>query len=334
MIVSGHCGQVFSGDRFRYPAQGAEFLFDLIVGATALFVFISGFLFQRNLKEDFDYVPFLKKKAVNLLLPYGVVTAVYCLLAAASNEIHDPASQTTPLLFLSHYSEAFLLGSVGISFWYIPFIYALFMLSPLFVRTARAPTGIALTVAAAFFLVGLFVNRPTTSYILPVQQIAYFGPYFMAGMLCMRWRPQFEAFVSRPSTLAVSLLAAFVLAYLQMHYGQPGNLHGEPFEPIAFDYKYLQKLVLCIAICSILMRFEDKRMPALDLVASYSFGIFFLHEMVIGSLLGLHGVLPDLPENTYANLALSSAIVMGYTTVAVYAIKAVGGKRSKYLIGS
>lgn len=333
LIVAGHCGTTFSGDGFSSPSRGAEFLFDLVTGGTALFVFVSGFLFHHLLKDKFQYVPFLKKKAVSLLLPYAFVTATCSFVTIIILSDHGGNA----LLALGHLTYDLFhdlrFGAASNGLWYIPFIFALFMFSPFFVRAARMPAHATLTAGAVFFLVGLYINRSNATG-LPFQQIAHFGPYFMIGMICSRWRTQFEFVISKQSTAILATTAAVGFAYLQMRFGHPGQMVGAPFEPIAFDYKYLQKFALCIAFCSILIRFDSQRAPALDLVASYSFGIFFLHGSVIIGLANANLHNAFLPANAYANFLVSTLIVMTYTIAVVHAVKALAGKRSRYLIGA
>lgn len=333
LIVAGHSGFVFSGTGFRTPWQRIDFLFDLVTGGTALFVFVSGFLFHHCLRGEFLYVPFLKKKAVNLLLPYGVVTAATSIITISFYAAPAADAPALPLRILIDFLENFRFGLASGPLWYIPFIFGLFMFAPLFVFMARGPVIRTVLATGAFFLIGLFVNRAADTR-LPFQLIAHFGPYFMIGMVCSRWRQQFEDLISTRIVAALATAAAIGLAYLQMRFGYPGMMTGAPFEPIAFDFKYLQKFALCVAICSILIRFDSRPAPALDWIADISFGIFFLHGPVIVGLAKVESRYDFLTGYAYLDLAISTAIVLGYTAATVHGIKAMTGNRSKYLIGA
>ena len=61
-------------------------------GGTALFIFISGFLFQ-HLSKKFEYKNYLSKKWTNVILPYLFITV--------SNTLTDVVPTTTTLLLFS-----------------------------------------------------------------------------------------------------------------------------------------------------------------------------------------------------------------------------------------
>lgn len=73
LIVAGH-SYALAGVQL-----GSDFdniLSDLIKGATALFVFISGFLFDHVFGDRYSYRRFVLDRAKRLLVPYCVLTII------------------------------------------------------------------------------------------------------------------------------------------------------------------------------------------------------------------------------------------------------------------
>ena len=74
IIVAGHA--VVTLGRDAQPAQ-MDFLLDLLDNGTVLFVFIAGFLFE-HLSRKFEYRSYLRKKLLNVIVPYLLISAPRC----------------------------------------------------------------------------------------------------------------------------------------------------------------------------------------------------------------------------------------------------------------
>lgn len=106
-------------NNYRYFVAYEEVL---ITGATAFFVFISGFLFYHIFyQRGFNYKNFIKKKVQNIFIPYIIMVSLLFLLLLC-NEIN------------LHINSDFILHNLLMAgaFWYIPFIMVIFLFSPFF----------------------------------------------------------------------------------------------------------------------------------------------------------------------------------------------------------
>lgn len=123
LVVGGHCD------------------FFLITGINPytfhmpLFFFIAGFFL--NLEQNF--ISFLKKKSISLLLPYFIYNIIFCFITWGINNINIPWGSKELFdifTFRNIFIEPFLTGQqykIGTPLWFVPCLFSVFMLS-FFVR--------------------------------------------------------------------------------------------------------------------------------------------------------------------------------------------------------
>ena len=112
-IVSGHSFLL------ECPNKDLQILLhEMLANGTVLFVFIAGFLFQY-LSDTFEYVPYLKKKFLNVIFPYFLLSSIGIgikFLFPQTNPFHKADNLTQVFMFLTT-------GAVhNIATWYIPVI--------------------------------------------------------------------------------------------------------------------------------------------------------------------------------------------------------------------
>jgi peptidoglycan/LPS O-acetylase OafA/YrhL len=255
---------------------------NLISGGTSLFVFISGFLFHHVFYPRFHYATFLKKKFRNVYVPYLILSVVPVCVAlytkipfgefyfGPSDSFFD---QVIKPIFLYYWYGGVLV------YWYIPFIMAMFLISPLFIKFIEISTRKKIYVIFWMTFLSLFLHRPINNWSV-IQSVVYFSPVYMFGILCSMEREWiYEKFHRRDGLV---FLAALFLAVAQAAVmGTSGNLQKAPFDYNGVDIALLQKMLPCVFFMVFLHRFEDREWRVLKQIAASSFSIYFLHGWFI-----------------------------------------------------
>jgi surface polysaccharide O-acyltransferase-like enzyme len=154
---------------------------------------------------------------------------------------------------------------------------------------------------------------------------------YLLGILSSVHRQTIHAHLARREWWL--LFAAVMLAILQvLTHDEIGNYHKPPLQYGGLDIMLLQKICLCLFFMVFLERFEHARLPVLQLLASTSFALYFLHPWV---MYFLEAVLAAHPVNLPGGmkwLLLSLAVTITSLLIASI-IKQLAGSRSRYLIG-
>ena len=135
----------------------------LITGGTAYFVFISGFLYRQVFYGRTTYGEFMRKKALYVGLPYFVLATPLAFaeiwlgpfsVTAVKDGVAYPHSTFVDFIVL------FSTGRMVTAYWYIPFIFLVFLASPLFDRFIELSKGWRAAALAASVAVALWIVRP------------------------------------------------------------------------------------------------------------------------------------------------------------------------------
>ena len=103
---------------------------------------------------------------------------------------------------------------------------------------------------------------------------------------------------------------------------------------IVFNTYLLKTIVLCFLWLTFFYRIRNQNLPSLELLGSYSFGLFFVHYFFISisrKVFELRGIPFDFSLLTYVTYFL---LILMASMLAVYFIKKLTGRYSRYLIGS
>lgn len=263
---------------------------NLLTGGTALFVFISGFMFHHVFSRSFNYKKFMRKKFENVVLPY-LILSIYPIWDIIYYErFSSTLGISGPIDALLFYP---LRGIHLTAYWYIPFAVILFLASPLFLRLMdfryKGPL-IALGILASSL-----IHRPL--YNIDVfQSFIYFAPVYLMGMWASMNKDRIYGSLKGREwiLLTLAVLLAFIQAELAVYSpaqglvvfpgataGYVGNFHKDILTYNGIDFMILQKTALCFFFMVFLRRYEDVHIPFLDFTAKYSFAIFFLHCYLI-----------------------------------------------------
>lgn len=239
-----------------------------LTSSTIYFLFISGYLCQFiDAKRRDQPTVYYRKKLTNVICPFLIFSLVFAALKGQ-------------LAFSVSFLKTLLCGQVQGQYWYIPFVSFLFLASPLFCRlgnrTMLAMTGIAL---ALFFV---FPFRPDTFTIAwpdTFYLYSYFSVFYLLGFVYFRYRDRVDVWLKRFCPLT-ALGAVVLLVLLWTGVEMSGRCHGWAVCGQRF-------LTMCVALVA-LSYLRDKRITVLDLLAQYSFTLYFIHFGLYALTHGVH----------------------------------------------
>ncbi len=325
LVVASHCyGLAWSGTPLHWSPYDPVLSF--ISGATPVFVFLSGYFFHHVFGGEFRYARFLAKKARTLLPPYLTVTMLLLLVERAMGldgmryRIHDPIGQ---------FAVSALTGGGGPAMWYVPFLFDMFLLSPLFLAFVRMGSRAQLATLTVLFVLGLAVDRGGVFYRL--ANVGHFSFYYALGILCSLNRERFEAMVRRPETLAISAGIVAVLAAAQYRAGLD-LAAGLSVMWLPEKIVYIREIAMILLLAGVLLRIADRPVPGMTPIARWSFGIYFLHQLPLLLLLPIASRGWIAPG--HGALAFYACLVFLLSLAFVWAARTVFGGNSRYLVGA
>lgn len=287
----------------------------LFRGWTFSFVFIAGFLFQY-LSYKFQYKEYLKKKLMNVIMPYFVtLTPAAIILSLTLNyEAHPFYSLSKPLRLFSSYIGGYVIQT---PLWFVGMIFFIFLLAPVLLFIKKRKFIWYSVLAVTFVYSAFLVKRPIidvvadSGYMAMVLHmfsvylhfVAYYLFAYLIGMetstLCEK---HFSEIKQNSGRFLAVLCPIFVilLVIIMFNYSLIGR------------YQIIPKCIAAYIVLLGLIKFEDKIKASdfwdksLKLIANYSFGIFFIHQYIInimqkGTIYNLVGI-PSIMKVSANNL--------------------------------
>lgn len=326
LIVLGH--SVYNS------GQGFPLLLEnLLRGGTALFVFISGYFFHRIFYKDFDYSKFMKNKVHNVLYPFLIVSFVGLFFLCLRWIFMERQPLDNVLLSIFYTVRN---GYILYPHWYIPFIMAVFLFSPVFLWFIRCSQSMRWTLFVLSCVVAIYLHRPIGNVNF-IHSMVYFMPFYLIGILYS----QDEHLVTRFGGIITGLAIIFlVVSLVEQSYivGHIGNYHKAPFEYNGVDWQFIQKLCLCVLALNFCEWLSGRsRLPWLIEIAEMSFAIFFIHplfDMLIGVVTKL--LRYQLPPGSWVTSVLFSAgififLMVGSIITARFIKKRLGNRSRTYI---
>jgi hypothetical protein len=178
------------------------------------------------------------------------------------------------------------------------------------------------------------IHRPVEdSGYAVVQSVAYFLPIYLIGMISS----QHKTFIypKLKGKEMYLLLVVILLATIPLFLGQVGLLRKPPFLFKGIDLMIIQKLVFCFLFMTWLSRFENNKNNFVNLIAANSFGIFFIHPLLLMVFSKIKNMMDfTFPLNVYFIYIIVSIMIfslsLGFTLLA----KRVFPVHSRYIVGS
>ncbi|WP_176293600.1 acyltransferase family protein [Vibrio natriegens] len=343
IIVAGHLyGSGFSGgDVFSSVIR------NIVSGGTALFVFISGFMFHYVFFKRYEYKKFMVNKIKNVGVPYFLLSSLaIAFLFILSKEFFSPISETTSDMYISGIIfkpddstietilKYYITGNALTAYWYIPFALLLFATSPIHVKFINFKLKTQVLMIIVLSLLAIIIHRPVNS-INPLHSLVYYTPVYLIGILFSMYSFEVKNHLSNKITPLITFVVLF--SFLEYLSGHQGNYHKPFFEYAGLDLQYIQKIFL---IFSIYILFEKYNIQSktLDIISNTSFAIFFIHPWLIFILFKVYGFLGiniTAGNNNILLYVFSITCVLLLSVFLSLVIKKVfkGSKNTRYVMG-
>ncbi|MEQ9413941.1 MAG: acyltransferase [Cyclobacteriaceae bacterium] len=333
LIVGIHCRTSFEWGKNYYQDK---FWFSLIVYGTIVFVFISGFLFQHVNKTKFKFRDYIIKKIKYVVLPYFIVST-----PAIINKLYFDSPEPwqsefyNSLSILGKYFYMICTGKHMGPFWFIPMITIVYIISPFLIYLDRSKYFYKY-VFPIVFIGGLFLHDfgHNTSV---VNSFLYFIPIYLLGIWSSK---NAKAIVNlswpRLTPFLIIYVGIFMMEFLDiLAIGKTYGFAEDARQNIyAFNFGKLKMILVCLVLMNVLYRFNSSRFRSLDILAQYSFGVFFIHLYVIRSLeILIKHFLGNLNFNSVTFIVFLTTVT-GLCILIVSITKRLLGRKSRYIIGS
>ena len=290
--------------------------------STIYFIFISGFLFH-HLSTNFDIKRYYKNKLFNVVFPYIFMT----LLILLFENINSSNPSMSFNISFKKFLYIFIYGKAQIQFWYIPFIVIVFIFSPAFLKI---PDRFFSYIFIFVSILPLFGTRTGTR--ISFWQYMYFFPIYLQGIWAsMNYSKVIQLVRSyNKHLLFLAIFTTLILIYMSNRSYCIGMIN------IKESLYYIQKISISFLIIMAFKNIEHKNIPILNILATYSFSIFFTH-FFIGNSCFRNCFFDFIPKSSLLLLTASIfyiIIVIAVTLVISITIRRLFGAQSKYLIGA
>lgn len=325
LIVMGHTMQ-FNGCNPIFSQLNIE----MVCGGTALFIFISGFLFQ-HLSYKFEYKNYLSKKWQNVILPYLFCAIPGLILCFLMPSIYGNSFDGLPIIV-----QIPMMLSIGrvhnIPAWFIPMITIFFLFSWILLYLERK--NILYKLLPILFLVTIIFNRHDVDY-NTVMNLSYTDKYFaylgyvltgfvhffsmyVFGMFCSKYKDSIIDKFYRQRFLywGLMLISAVVNIYLALNTNYSNGT--------------ISKIFMTILLLAYLKHYDEwliahtRINKVLDFLAKYSFGLFFIHWytfFLYNQFFGLQNVLEYQGVETLLFVGLRFIAVTLFSLLILWAFK-------------
>lgn len=330
LILAGHTMQI--------GVKGSwvnNISFEVFAGGTALFIFISGFLFQ-HLSAKFEYKKYLTKKWENVILPYIFTAIVGIVLCFSVPSVYgNPFEGLNPLAQIGVFLTT---GRVhNVPTWFIPMIVIFFFFSHILLLLEKK--GKLYKLLPILFLITIYCPRGDIEPEF-VANLDYLHKYFeylkyvgggfihfvsmyVFGMYLSANKDKIDIFYKKRNTLWVLMLATTIADIYFMHNGM-------------FFNSTLSKIFLTVLVLGYLKHYDEKIKSFekinnwLDVIAKYSFGLFFVHWYFVFAFNQLFGVPKVVPVVDLNSLFIAMGIalvryifVFALSFISLYLIKTI-----------
>lgn len=305
LILAGHTMQI--------GAKGSiinSISFEVFAGGTALFIFISGFLFQ-HLSSNFEYKKYLSKKWTNVILPY-IFTAIpgvilcFCL----------PSLYGNPFEGLNPFAQIGVFLTTGrvhnVPTWFIPMIVIFFLFSYIFLELEKKK--ILYKSLPFLFLITIFIPRMDIEpewlvnldylhkYFEYLKYIGFsfvhFASMYVFGMYLSANKDKIDIFYDKRFFYIGLMLVSAIMDVYFMHSGM-------------FFNGTVSKIFLTVLVLAYLKHYDEriksyeKLNHWFDVIAKYSFGLFFVHWYYVFAFNRLFDMPKVLPAGDISELLIA-----------------------------
>lgn len=303
---------------------------NLVSGSSALFIFISGYLFQHLQKGDFNYSLYLNRKFKYVILPYLICSTPAIISIAMSGKFHPLLGDVTTV---EGSLINLLTGRHVTAYWYVPFAALIFISAPIIVHFSSLKNKIQLSILCSLSILAIYAHRPIGG-LNPFHSFIYYIPFYLFGIYSVVNRDLIQKIKSYN---IVFLFVTILLAYIQGNVvGYIGSSHKDLFTFSGVDIMYLQKVALLLFVITSLDLLENKNVKPLSFFANISFSLYFIHGYVLVLLtrLSINDKLLSYGLSDVTATLIKFTLVVAISSLLSTCIIKILGKRSRYFIGS
>jgi probable poly-beta-1,6-N-acetyl-D-glucosamine export protein len=335
-VVAVHC-RAFVPEWLIHPSVNRFFdtFLDPTEGnGTVLFLFIGGFLFQHLTHNNFEFRKFIEQKFKVIMLPYLLISIPLIIIRLVT----PFESLSLPQNFDDH-SVAYkvvhfiLTGAHMPPFWFISTIVLFYFTAPLLHLCDRP--FFYKYIFPFIFLSCLFTYRPAHNA-NPLLAYLHYIPIYITGMWASFNR---EKILAVAPNLLYILIACYVSLCALDLMGWENHSRETTFEQvlqgsIVVNIYIFKAVILCFMLMLMLYHLRHQKMPFIELLGDYSFGIFFIHYLYISVLRKLVEIMNIHIDFSMPAYLIFTIMILGMSTGTVYLVKKLSGRYSRYLIGS
>ncbi|MBR1552186.1 MAG: acyltransferase [Muribaculaceae bacterium] len=297
-----------------------------------IFFFISGYLTYAATERNLFKTPNLKKRFMQLIIPFLVITPLWVLYFPHSG-LQSPLSDNLPALYRAYWKDGY---------WFTLCLFELFLvyypLSLLLRRLRRAWMQIAAIVATYALLIGLavlFSNEEANVDYPGLGLLARFFPIFIMGVMAHHWRKAFDKACHNSSWIAAATvtfaIAFFIVAYRWDMPWAENNAVASAINYLLMPPMQLSLIVLAIAMAEPWCHREflsDGKPGRLaryfDLMGHKSLGIYLLHYFFLFPLTALQEPLRQMALSAVPLAVVSATVafaIVAVTLLVIYALE-------------
>lgn len=246
----------------------------LFQASSIFFAFISGYLCELTSRTTVmnslsGIIKFYLRKIKNVIMPFCLVTFSLFVLGQFFHVLNIFATSFDGLLKT-------LFGG-PLHLWFIPFICTCFLVYPIL---TKVDDHRLFKLICFLSVVSLLISRPKwgVNFVETLLTFIWFFPSFLAGILYFRQKEHIQKFIfdNKFSLLVLSLVCFFSSIFIISH-------NTPPFNNWLTSYYFVKKFAeigLIVFVLSSLEPLIKKNVWlhfTLDLLAKYSFGLYFVH---------------------------------------------------------
>ena len=319
---------------------------NIITGGTALFVFISGFMFHYVFFDRFNYAKFLKGKLKNVLLPYIILSTIAIVIffvmsmgyfggaAGLPVDAYAPGNifsidDSSLVTFIKYY----LSGRVLTAYWYIPFVFLVFLMSPLHMVFIRLHLKYQVAILLILSVVSLLAHRSVANT-NAIHLLIYYTPMYLTGILTSMYACDIKKYLD--GKLLYLMLLIIFISFLEYVSGHQGNYHKLFFDYNGVDFLYIQKFFLVFFFYALFDKFYFD-FKVMNVISDTSFAIFFIHPWVILFIsIAFRKFEIEIPEYNILIYIVSFFFVISLSVFSALLLKKIfrnHNKKTRYIIG-
>ena len=296
---------------------------------TLYFTLISGLLFSRILASR-GWPAFFRSKALHVLLPYALMSLVFTCFLFNVGVYGDRLSilYYGPVEFLGRYLRNLWRGTAVFTYWYIPVLACLFVVTPAVYWVSRRLVWMMWLVA----ILPLFVSR--TNIQMSIGTLVYFlGAYAIGVYFGIDYEKKLARLKPLLPVFIIAAIVSTAVLYGLMNRGID-TVGTVSTRESAF---YIQKISSAGFLLLMLNRWKQKIPVWLNAFADYAFTIYFIHISILAPILDILLVHMPAPAPAWKIFIAGLVIYVAGSMLALIAsmaLRKVLGRYSRMIIGS